>query len=368
MNKKIFLLILLSLSCMVTACQKEEKADKEEQGLKKQSLDTIWNQWGDTIKNCDKNIVFDGKIQCEKPEEVAVNLLVQVDAILEKKEQIRKMYVPDKQFDRKYYKENPNTVPEGPEYINEKTGQMWLIGNNGFLNYSNHSDDQNYDGDAVEKTVFVNRSFQDETVELKDGKIALSQAIAMAQKEEDKWREVTGDVCEARPKKIEILPSAKGGKEKALCIYFEKSYKGVGILTEYRTLETSADKPLSVDYIPCYDDVLTITSVKNVERILSNAGAVKCEKVERKLDKIISLESAIQIMEKELAQYHEFTISHIELCYRYLNDKGEKCLHEAGDEYRTSPCWVFRLNEEKNKEEFVLVDCETGKMDYVKNY
>lgn len=71
--------------------------------------------------------------------------------------------------------------------MDEKTGLTWIIGDNGFINYSRSSDDTNYlDGEEdIEKTIFVNRPYQDEEVALKDGKIMLSEAISMAQKEEE---------------------------------------------------------------------------------------------------------------------------------------------------------------------------------------
>ena len=371
MTKSIRLLpVLLVTVLSVTACQSPQDSAKNDRRdtVQKESIDTIWSTWDETLKESHNNIYFEKDLQCEKPQEVAVYQLEQAGDVDKKAEQIRREYVPDKEFDKKYYKENPNTVPPGPEYVNEKTGQTRLIGDNGFINYSKSSDDTNYlDGaEDVAKTIFVNRPYTDEEITLKDGTITLSQAVEKAQKEENKWKKLSGDECGTRPKKIEILPAADGGEGKAVKISFEKTYKGIGILTEQKTTETSQDKPLSVDYLSFFDDTVTITSVHGIERIVSNAGAVHQKTVERKLDQIVSLKSAIQIMGKELAAYHDFKVSHIELCYRYVNEKIER--NDAGNIYTTSPCWVFYINEEQYKEEFILVDCETGKMDYIKNY
>lgn len=371
MTKYIRLLpVLLVTVLLAAACQSPQDSAKNDSRdtVQKESIDTIWSTWDETLKESHNNIYFEKDLQCEKPQEVAVYQLEQAGDVDKKAERIRREYVPDKEFNKKYYKENPNTVPPGPEYVNEKTGQTWIIGNNGFINYSRSSDDTNYldSAEDVEKTIFVNRPYKDEEITLKDGSITLSQAVEKAQKEEDKWKKLSGDECDTRPKKIEILPAADGGEGKAIKISFEKTYKGAGILTEQKTTETSQDKPLSVDYLSFFDDTVAITSVHGIERIVSNAGAVHQKTVERKLDQIVSLKSAIQIMEKELAAYHDFKVSHIELCYRYVNEKIER--NNAGNIYTTSPCWVFYINEEQYKEEFILVDCETGKMDYIKNY
>lgn len=77
------------------------------------------------------------------------------------------------------------------------------------------------------------------------------------------------------------------------------------------------------------------------------------------IDRIVSLKSAIQIMEKELASYHDFKISHIDLCYRYVNKNIKR--NDAEASIRRSPCWVFYINEEQSKEEFILVDCREWK-------
>ena len=371
MKQYIHLLPVLFMTLLLaTACQSTRESTKNDtqNTVQKESIDTIWNTWDEALKESYNNIYFEKNLQCEKPQEVAVYQMEQAGNVDEKAEQIRKEYVPDKEFHKKYYKENPNTVPPGPEYVDEKTGLTWIIGDNGFINYSRSSDDTNYlDGEEdIEKTIFVNRPYQDEEVALKDGKIMLSEAISMAQKEKEKWEKLSGDECSARAKKVEILPAADGGEEKALKISFEKTYKGVGILTNQKTLWASQDKPLSVEYLSFFDDTLTITSTKGVERFISNAGAVHRKTTERKLDRIVSLKSAIQIMGKELASYHDFKISHIDLCYRYVNKNIKR--NDAGSVYTTSPCWVFYINEEQSKEEFILVDCENGKLDYIKNY
>lgn len=371
MKRYIHLLSALLIALVfLTACQSPQKSTpKEAQSqVQKESIDAIWNTWDETLKENYNNIFFEEQIQCEKPQEVAVYQMEQASNIDQKAEKIRKEYVPDKEFDKKYYKEDPNTVPPGPEYVNPKTGRVFILGDNGFINYSRSSEETKYvdEEDKIEKTVFVNRPYKDEEIVLKDGKITLSKAIDMAQKEENKWKKLSGDACDARAKKIEILPAADGGDAQAVKIYFEKHYKGVGILTDQRTTETSQDKPLSVEYVPCFDDALIVTSVQRVENFVSNMGAVHQKTVVRKLDQIVSLKSAIQIMEKELASYHDFKISHIELCYRYVNKITKR--NDAGTLYTTSPCWVFYINEEPYKEEFVLVDCETGKLDYIKNY
>ena len=157
---------LLIALVFLTACQSSQESNPQEvqSQVQKESIDAIWNTWDETLKENYNNIFFEGQIQCEKPQEVAVYQMEQASNIDQKAEEIRKEYVPDKEFDKKYYKEDPNTVPPGPEYVNPKTGRVFILGDNGFINYSRSSEETKYvdEEDKIEKTVFVNRPYKDE--------------------------------------------------------------------------------------------------------------------------------------------------------------------------------------------------------------
>ena len=51
-----------------------------------------------------------------------------------------------------------------------------------------------------------------------------------------------------------------------------------------------------------------------------------------------------------------------------LQRAGKESEHEAGEKYTTSPCYLMLFSEKENQEEFALVDCKTGTVDYVRNY
>ena len=109
MKQYIHLLsVLLMTLLLATACQSARESTKNDtqNTVQKESIDTIWNTWDEALKESYNNIYFEKNLQCEKPQEVAVYQMEQAGNVDEKAEQIRKEYVPDKEFHKKYYKES----------------------------------------------------------------------------------------------------------------------------------------------------------------------------------------------------------------------------------------------------------------------
>lgn len=366
------LLLLLCLSILLQGCNglepQNNAVSNEEQSelIKKETLDEIWSTWDETLSFQYENIDFVEGIKLEKPEEISVSKFVQAGNVLDSEKQIFDTFLSGK-MKKKYYRKNPNTDPPGPEYVDSKTGEQLYLGDMGFLYYIKNFAAEGYEEDSNE-TIYLNRKYEDREVELRDGKILLSEAVLLAEKMTTKWKKITHDEFDVRIHKVEICNSKNNKEKKVLVFYFEKCYKGVNTLVERKTLWTDADTPLALEYIPCYDDKVTVSSCEEADVFLTNTGIVKKKETVTVLDKIISLESALKILQERMAGYHKNTVKKIALSYRFCNPKGETCKHRAGEEYETSPCWVFYFNEEVNKEEFALVDCQTGAIDYIRNY
>ncbi len=367
-NKRFLALLLFTvMSCFLTACSGVEpdyRDNGKEEGstvVEKLTLDEIWQTWDSVLKASYNNVQLDSSIKLEKPEEIGPMTFVQAELTDREIGRIYDDLVPD--MKKKYYSYEKNTIPPGPEYNDPDTGLHLGVGTNGFISYIKN--DKVGEGNS-EETIFLDREYEDRTFHLRDGEISLSRAAELAEELENRWEKIVKNVYSHRLRKVEVCPSEQSSNIKELVFHFEKCYKGVNILTTRRTTESGDEKPLNVDYIPCYDDMVTVSSVKEAEGLNSNAGIVKL-KTETKSDKIISLQSAIQLFSDEMAGYHVNEVKKIELSYRLCNEKGESCRHLAGDEYKASPCWVFWMSEGNYTEEFAMVDCDTGKVDYIKN-
>lgn len=139
-------------------------------------------------------------------------------------------------------------------------------------------------------------------------------------------------------------------------------------LVQKKLMESADTKSLSVEYADCYDDQIVVSSCKGADSFLSNEGVMYEAGKQKEIKTVLSLQSALKLVSKELPSYHGYHISKISLCYRMCSDAGKESEHEAGEKYTTSPCYLMLFSEKENQEEFALVDCKTGTVDYVRNY
>ncbi len=375
MKTKNYTLLLLCSMLILVGCsnlepdwdQKKKEQPQQETALEKKTLQEIWSKWDETLAEKYENISFASDLSLEQPDNVYIAKLIQAADVLEKEQQILDAYIPKERYQKKYYKKEAGTNPPGPEYSDTKTGEWFGLGDNGFLNYEKNKYVGEYESE-IEETIFLNRPYKDKKVMLRDGEILLSEAVTLADEQIKKWESLVPNDYTARVRKVDICVSSKVSQKKVLRFYYEKCFKKINILTDQRVLTTDADIPLSVEYIPCFDDVVTVASVKEAEGFNTNAGVVYEKEVVKELPQIISLEGALEKVSEVMAAYHMNTVKKITLSYRLCNSQGELCQHGAGTIYETNPCWVFYFNEKKDSEEFAIVDCQTGSVDYIRNY
>ncbi len=345
-----------------------------EDPVQMQTLDEIWDEWDEALQEDYENLSFEDGIKLEKPEEIGIFNFVQSDDILDYESAIDAEFVPKKRWDEKYYEKNPKTSPPGPEYVNKKTGEMLLLGNQGFINYVRRKEAQEYDSDSPDvETVYLDRDYSDRKISLRDGDIMLSDALRLAERMAAKWEKAVPQDLESRPRRVYICPSTIADGKYVLYFLFEKCYKGVNILTENRTIKRPNDEPLSVQYLDWADDGIVVASCKEAETFLSQGGIVEKEGESEELKTIVSLKSALRLLEDKMAGYHMNSIRKIALSYRFVElpreDKPEyQGSFPGGSRYEARPCWVFYFAEDQGQEEFALVDCKDGAVDYIKNY
>lgn len=192
--------------------------------------------------------------------------------------------------------------------------------------------------------------------------------MELAKKEEEKWEKaVVKNVLKSRPSKVDVYKSGEDGSV-SLRFCFRKTYHGVEELVQKKLMESADTKSLSVEYADCYDDQIVVSSCKGADSFLSNEGVMYEAEKQKEIKTVLSLQSALKLVSKELPSYHGYHISKISLCYRMCSDAGKESKHEAGEKYTTSPCYLMLFSEKENQEEFALVDCKTGTVDYVRNY
>lgn len=363
----VILAIILCVGCDYIQSP-EEAAGENKNDLQYVNMDGLRRELADIRSTSFENLDIKNCAFFDVPDKMYEAKLLQAGDLLQKENQIFESYVPKKTFKKKYYKKNPNSSPPGPEYENTETGERLLLGNNGFINYRKSEKSDEIEEENLLETVWLDRKYENKTYQLQDGTISLKQAVELAKKEEEKWEKtVTKNVLKSRPSKVDVYKNGEDGSV-FLRFCFRKTYHGVEELVQKKLMESADTKSLSVEYADCYDDQIVVSSCKGADSFLSNEGVMYEAEKQKEIKTVLSLQSALKLVSKELPSYHGYHISKISICYRMCSDAGKESEHEAGEKYTTSPCYLMLFSEKENQEEFALVDCKTGTVDYVRNY
>lgn len=363
----IILAIILCMGCGYIQSP-EDTSSENKKDIQCVNMDGLRQELASIQSKSFENLDIKDCAFFDVPDKLYEAKLLQADDLLQKEKQIFGAYIPQKRFKSKYYKKNPNSSPPGPEYEDTETGERLLLGNNGFINYRKSEESDETEEENLLESVWLDRKYENKTYPLKDGIISLKNALELAKKEEEKWEKAeTKNVLKSRPSKVDVYKNGKDGSV-SLRFCFRKTYHGVEELVQKELMESVDTKPLSVEYADCYDDQIMVNSCKAADSFLSNEGVMYEREKPKEIKMILSLQSALKLVSKELPSYHGYHISKISLCYRICSDAGKKSEHLAGEKYTTSPCYLMLFSEKENQEEFALVDCRTGSVDYVRNY
>lgn len=362
MKKNKFMVMLLLLSCILAGGCTDDKSEQdtiekmgEESSVKRQTLGEIWDTWDEVLEKKYKNIEVSPELCLEKPEEAGVFCFVQSDDIVARKEQIFDEFIPKDRRIKRYYRESdPRMQPNGPEYVNKKSGEHLYLGNTGFFNYQKRPV-EDYDETMLVETVSLRRPYVDKKYMLEDGEILLGDAVKLAEALVERWEDTVDYDLGTRAHKVDIY-SSKG--KHILVFSFEKYYKGINIMTDM-----DMNKDRQTNEVSCYDDEVVVTSCKGADAYVSTTGIIYKRRMIKKLDQIVSLESALNQIEGKMAGQ----IERITLSYRLYNPQVGSCGIEGGAEYVSKLYWVFYFCEETGNEHYAMVDCRTGEAEYVRN-
>ena len=92
-----------------------------------------------------------------------------------------------------------------------------------------------------------------------------------------------------------------------------------------------------------------------------------------KYDKVISLQTAAEIVSTELAEYAKYKVVRINIENRLVRTNNlaninEECLNSVdytkGNTYESEPYWVFYFDVTEGREIYAMVNCISGKFEF----
>lgn len=282
--------------------------------------------------------------------------------------------------------------PVGPvyEYKDENIEFALSIGCTGFFSVFKNT----FDSQKTIKQYFLAENYENDSYELINGTMTISEAEEMVNSIADEIIGILGYNMELKASRLKVCENEEGG------LFFEvilkESYNGIDIINilDSKSLPEDTYKQREGGSIR-----ITGESIEDVEEIIFSDGALEIYGDEQELIEIFSLSSAADKLNELLAEYRSYNVKAVNLEYMPL-DKGNEqtngveditkipehmAIVEEGklfyhrlaapwakycsyDILEMQPCWAFYLDVKSEYNEVVAyVNCETGEVKFVNN-
>ena len=245
----------------------------------------------------------------------------------------------------------------GSEYNDKANNHLMQIENNGYFwseyngvlsEYTNYAEEGN-------EHFLLTEQYQDKSYRLKDGIMKLSEIIAKADKEAEKWAAYQGNIG-LKPYEVYVDTDQKTGISKV----------GISYCQTYGNAEISisvADKDSEQAYYnSTYSMYVAVDSVKEPVSLMNWYNADM--EMQEEYDTIISFDEALKLLDETVADISVSAIKKVGLEYVISSDETEKIVGDlAGAEYEATPYWVIYAGSLSH----ATVDCKTGEVKYYQN-
>ena len=335
-----------------------EKDDERNDEIKYDTLENIYDSIDEVLSQEYENLKLHNSININRPKELPVLDLEQVSNYDKKFDTIANALIHQDRFNKKYIDYTPNTTPPGPEYKDTATGEHLGVGDNGFVYYEAPGFTMRSDTQLV-KTVYLNDKDEiQKSYELKDGVMKVSDAITKAEEFlENTWQPISDDL----PYIIDYINICKLEDKYFYEIALAKNYKDVYINNIFNLCKDI--------HLVCFENTIIIDSTENISNFAVTMGTAFVKEEVATEDKYVTLESALDMVRKKLAEYEIFDILSIQLRYapkilREEEDDVDELMirGDAGAKLEARPHWAFVLDMTPGYEKVIWIDAITGEM------
>ena len=322
------------------------------------------NSLSDLASHRYENLKSNEKLSVEKPEHVGKAVMKIADNFNTQAETLFREYAGET-YNKAYYSDGiaasgeKQSVPIGPEYDDSANKIHMGIADKGFFMYEK---EEAFCGNSREEdtSFYLTKEYEDADYQLKDGKLKLSEIIAKADAEADKW-EAYQDNISLKPYYVCVKKDAKTGAN-SFEILYQQTYGNVDIWGHAPEDSQSEE----VNYNRASSLSVMVNSV-NGEVSLTNQYNAEMQ-MQDEYDTIISFDKALELLDETVAGLTLPSIKKVGLEYMLsggVQKQGEKV--PAGSEYEAVPYWIMYFAQAENNYIYATVDCKTGEVKYYQN-
>lgn len=253
--------------------------------------------------------------------------------------------------------------------INEEiNGEIMYLDKSGGFTWYRDTRSIDILNDEENNYFYLTSDYDDIEIKLEDGNLKLSQAVRLADK-------LVSDYCEIIGADTFVPVSAKCSN-KGFIIYFTDNLDGYMVPDCY--VESGGSnvnsKMFSGAFKQCF---VTVTSCDSADGITDQTGCAHVQNYINEYSEIITLKSAINFLDVNMAEKMKCKIVGINLVQ--VNTAREKNKVSLDDidpatvfgesNYNSSPCWQFIMlsDDDTQSRYYALIDCITGEFAFGKD-
>lgn len=334
-------------------------------------IDSILDGYKEVISNTYDNLIFEEGLVINKPEEIGKYKFEQINNFADEGEK----KIQDL-FGAEFNEQMLLVDDRGYEYDDQQKRNYYGMSDSGF--YSFFTDDYydilreiNRSECKLIDLVYLNKQYDDPSYLLEDGSMKLSTALEQAKKFAKKMYKDNQDM-QWTP--YQVLIYERNDKTFFYDIYFYKVYKNVYFTAVVPEMFKNKDE--EGHYVPytIMSGTHIIINSKDAPKAYANpCGIIECNEVEEKYDKVLSLESAADIVSSTLSEYSKYTVKLINIENRLIRINGEPITEDMdpnpfdytpGNIYESEPYWVFYFDLTRGDEVYAMVNCITGEFEF----
>ena len=334
-------------------------------------VNQVLDDFNKVIDSTYNNLTFSKDIILKQPEEMGRYTFTQASNFAQNAEAEISSYFGEKYDGKKLLKDET-----GYEYDDKENKNYYALLDNGFYSvFKNQYYDVLADIDhgviSLEKSIDLFHDYDDSSYELEDGKMKISEAIRQAGEYAKDLYKKSNDF-DWKPRKISVYQ--KKNKKYFFKLEFEKEYRNVAFTAVSPDLYNCKDEDNKyIPYTKVTNPFIFITSKNEPEAYANPSGVISSDKEIEKYDKVISLQTAADIVSKELAEYTKYNVVRMNIENRLVRTNNlaninEECLSDVdytkGNTYESQPYWVFYFDVTEGREIYAMVNCISGKFEF----
>ncbi len=313
------------------------------------------------------------------PEKIGTYQVICMDYFQDQWDKIAEKYIPDEQYDAHLIVDDETSYPYGPEFYDEKTGKRVSAGCTGFFLYVAKK------SEGIEKVCFDNESekqdsyylkskYNNDTYLLNGEPILMNDAVELAEIFVSDFTE-TVDYPQDLDAGVAVAHQLDTG-ETILEIVFRNLYQTLPICS----MPPTVTDDITIEMFPNSVARAYLDETDTVNCFIAQC-AFEDDQLVKQYDRILTPSCAVRLLSETLSDYTEYDVIGMELVYVPVllgaedpNPVGSTHREAAPwssvcsyDIVKLTPYWAIYMDVTPTAEMYGLVDCETGKVEWINN-